>query len=133
MSCYNVPLLGFIVAKQVKKEPMISGSGIPQVEGILTRRLKMNWFSILYNKFIGGLICLAVGLSVGREGPSVQMGACIGEGISNKFRKFENEEKKHTANYTKLIDQSKIQLNTIISSLKEKLQTLGLNINTISL
>ena len=86
-------LLGFIVAKQVKKEPMISGSGIPQVEGILTRRLKMNWFSILYNKFIGGLICLAVGLSVGREGPSVQMGACIGEGISNKFRKFENEEK----------------------------------------
>ena len=86
-------LLGFIVAKQVKKEPMISGSGIPQVEGILTRRLKMNWFSILYNKFIGGLICLVVGLSVGREGPSVQMGACIGEGISNKFRKFENEEK----------------------------------------
>ena len=85
--------LGYIVAKQVKKEPMISGSGIPQVEGILTRRLKMNWFTILYNKFIGGLICLAVGLSVGREGPSVQMGACIGEGISSRLKKLENEEK----------------------------------------
>ena len=85
--------LGYIVAKQVKKEPMISGSGIPQVEGILTRRLKMNWFRILYNKFIGGLICLGVGLSVGREGPSVQMGACIGEGISDKLKKLENEEK----------------------------------------
>jgi len=86
-------ILGYIVAKQVKKEPMISGSGIPQVEGILTRRLKMNWFSILYNKFIGGLICLGVGLSVGREGPSVQMGACIGEGISHGFDKLENEER----------------------------------------
>ena len=86
-------LLGYIVAKQVKHEPMISGSGIPQVEGILTRRLKMNWFSILYNKFIGGLICLGVGLSVGREGPSVQMGACIGEGISHRFNKLDNEEK----------------------------------------
>ena len=85
--------LGYFVALQVKKEPMISGSGIPQVEGILTRRLKMNWFTILYNKFIGGLICLAVGLSVGREGPSVQMGACIGEGISKGFNKLENEEK----------------------------------------
>ena len=86
-------VLGYIVAKQVKKEPMISGSGIPQVEGILTRRLKMNWFRILYNKFIGGLICLGVGLSVGREGPSVQMGACIGEGVSDKLKKLENEEK----------------------------------------
>ena len=86
-------LLGYIVAKQVKNEPMISGSGIPQVEGILTRRLKMNWFNILYNKFIGGLICLGVGLSVGREGPSVQMGSCIGEGISHRFNKLDNEEK----------------------------------------
>ena len=86
-------ILGYIVAKQVKKEPMISGSGIPQVEGILTRRLKMNWFRILYNKFIGGLICLGVGLSVGREGPSVQMGACIGEGVSKNLKKLENEEK----------------------------------------
>jgi len=86
-------VLGYIVAKQVKKEPMISGSGIPQVEGILTRRLKMNWFTVLYNKFIGGLICLCAGLSVGREGPSVQMGACIGEGIAKKLNKLENEEK----------------------------------------
>ncbi|MGL6104587.1 chloride channel protein [Romboutsia sp.] len=85
--------LGYIVAKQVKNEPMISGSGIPQVEGILTRRLKMNWFSVLFNKFIGGFICLGAGLSVGREGPSVQMGACIGEGVAKKLNKLENEEK----------------------------------------
>ncbi|MEG0855448.1 MAG: ClC family H(+)/Cl(-) exchange transporter [Terrisporobacter sp.] len=86
-------LLGFIVGRMVKKEPMISGSGIPQVEGILTRNLKQNWFMVLLYKFIGGLICLGAGLSLGREGPSVQMGACIGEGISKKTKKLDNEKK----------------------------------------
>lgn len=86
-------VLGFIVGKMVKKEPMISGSGIPQVEGILTRNLKQNWFTVLFYKFVGGLICLIAGLSVGREGPSVQMGACVGEGVSEKTNKFDNEKK----------------------------------------
>lgn len=86
-------VLGYLVALQVKKEPMISGSGIPQVEGILTRRLKTNWFKVLINKFIGGLICLGAGFSVGREGPSVQMGACVGEGIAKNLGRCENEEK----------------------------------------
>ena len=86
-------LLGFIVGKMVKKESMISGSGIPQVEGILTRNLKQNWFMVLIYKFIGGLICLGAGLSLGREGPSVQMGACVGEGISEKTNKLDNEKK----------------------------------------
>ena len=86
-------ILGFVVGRMVKKQPMISGSGIPQVEGILTRNLKQNWFNVLVYKFIGGLICLGAGLSLGREGPSVQMGACIGEGISEKTKKLDNEKK----------------------------------------
>lgn len=85
--------LGFIVGKMVKKEPMIGGSGIPQLEGILTRNLKQNWFTVLIYKFLGGLICIGAGLSLGREGPSVQMGACIGEGISEKTNKLDNEKK----------------------------------------
>ena len=85
--------LGYIVGKCLKKQPMISGSGIPQVEGILTRNLKINWFSVLMYKFVGGLICLCAGLSVGREGPSVQMGACIGEGVSKNLKNLDNEEK----------------------------------------
>lgn len=86
-------LLGYIVGKCLKKQPMISGSGIPQVEGILIRKLKINWFSVLFYKFVGSLICLCAGLSVGREGPSVQMGACIGEGVSKKLKNLDNEEK----------------------------------------
>lgn len=86
-------ILAYIVSLMMKKEPMISGSGIPQVEGILVRKLRMNWISILINKFFGGLICLVAGLSVGREGPSVQIGASIGEGFSKIFKRISIEEK----------------------------------------
>ncbi|MGX4598467.1 chloride channel protein [Faecalimicrobium sp. JNUCC 81] len=97
---YSIPfvflilaILGYFVAKLSKKEPMISGSGIPQVEGTLIRKLNMNWLRVLMYKFIGGVACLGVGLSVGREGPSVQMGACIGQGVSSKLNKLDYEEK----------------------------------------
>jgi len=37
-------LLGYMVGILVKREPMISGSGIPQVEGLLLRYFNMNWW-----------------------------------------------------------------------------------------
>lgn len=86
-------LLGYIVGKFVKAEPMITGSGIPQVEGILLRKLKQKWYSVLILKFVGGLICLGAGLSLGREGPSVQIGGCVGEGFAETTKKMDNEKK----------------------------------------
>lgn len=86
-------LLGYIVGKSVKVEPMITGSGIPQVEGILLRKLKQKWYSVLILKFVGGLVCLGAGLSLGREGPSVQIGACVGEGYADTTKKMDNEKK----------------------------------------
>ena len=88
-----VTLLGLIVGFLVKREPMISGSGIPQVEGILMRKLNVNWLRVLIYKFIGGTISLATGLSVGREGPSVQMGAAVAEGFSKTLKRVKIEEK----------------------------------------
>jgi H+/Cl- antiporter ClcA len=78
----------------IKKEPMIKGSGIPQVEGILLRRLHMNWWRIIINKFCGGLLALGAGLSMGREGPSIQLGAAIGQGMG-KILKRPNLETKY--------------------------------------
>lgn len=59
------------------KDPMIYGSGIPQVEGVLANKLKMNPLSVLIRKFIGGTLCIGADLSVRREGPSIQLGAAI--------------------------------------------------------
>lgn len=86
-------LMSLFVTYCVKKEPNISGSGIPQVEGIITRRIETDWKKVLIYKFVGGIMCLAAGLSVGREGPSVQMGAAIGEGISKKANQMDYEHK----------------------------------------
>lgn len=86
-------IVGLFVGYLVKKEPMISGSGIPQVEGILLKKLKVNWLKVLIYKFIGGTISLGAGISVGREGPSVQMGASIGQGFTKIFKRMNLEEK----------------------------------------
>ena len=55
-------ILGALVGFMVRREPMISGSGIPQVEGELIGKLKMNWLKILIYKFLGGVISLGAGL-----------------------------------------------------------------------
>jgi H+/Cl- antiporter ClcA len=85
--------LAIVVGLMLKKDPMIGGSGIPQVEGILAGKLSMNWFSVLIRKFIGGTICIGAGLSVGREGPSIQLGAAAAQGLSKILRRSKMEEK----------------------------------------
>lgn len=75
-------LSGFLL----KIEPMISGSGIPQVElAQIGKFPPMNWLRVLITKFVGTLTALAAGLSVGREGPCVQMGAAVGVGVGTFF------------------------------------------------
>lgn len=83
----------YIVGIMVKRNPMISGSGIPQVEGILLGRLSANWWKVIIGKFIGGIISIGAGLSLGREGPSIQLGASVGQGFSKVFKRIKIEEK----------------------------------------
>ena len=85
--------LAWIVRKLVKWEPMISGSGIPQVEGEIAGRLSQNWKRVLPAKFAGGFLCMLGGLSLGREGPSIQLGAMAGQGISRALGRGKREEK----------------------------------------
>jgi len=77
----------------VKKEGNISGSGIPQVKGEMLDRLETKWIRVLAYKLIGGAVAIAAGLSVGREGPSVQLGAMAGKGFSKMTNKLKTEEK----------------------------------------
>ena len=80
------------VAFIVKKEPFCSGSGIPQVKGEIEGQLKTNWLSVILAKFIGGVMAIGAGLSLGREGPSIQLGAMVGKGFSRLSGRFREEE-----------------------------------------
>ncbi|MFC6463789.1 ClC family H(+)/Cl(-) exchange transporter [Marinilactibacillus sp. GCM10026970] len=71
----------FIIAILVRDEPNIKGSGIQDIEGQLQGVLKLNWFSILWRKFIGGSLAIGSGLALGREGPSIQLGGAVGQGV----------------------------------------------------
>lgn len=71
-------IVGLIIHYCVKKCSAISGSGIPQVEGVIYGRFQFNQpLRALILKFVGGLASIGMGLSLGREGPSVQMGAFV--------------------------------------------------------
>ncbi|MBR8701561.1 H(+)/Cl(-) exchange transporter ClcA [Fusobacterium sp. DD29] len=79
-------LIGFIVDYIAKKYPKISGSGIPQVKGILLRQLDYTkWFQELVAKFVSGVMGIGAGLSLGREGPSVQIGSYVAFGATKLF------------------------------------------------
>jgi len=77
----------------IRKEPLIKGSGIPQVEGFLLRKLDLNGYKVLIYKFVGGVLAIGSGLSLGREGPSIQIGAAVGKIFSGIFKRNKLEEK----------------------------------------
>lgn len=57
--------------------PEITGSGIPQVKSFLKgKEVRMN-FRSLTAKLVGGILALGCGMPLGREGPTVQIGASL--------------------------------------------------------
>ena len=57
--------------------PYAGGSGIPHVEAVVKGELPLAPFVLVPVKFVGGWLAIGSGLALGREGPSVQMGATI--------------------------------------------------------
>ena len=86
-------LFAVLVSLFVYKEPYISGSGIPQVKGELMGKIKTNWLRVLLLKFFGGIMAISSGLALGREGPSIQLGAMVGKGFSRLSGRLKTEEK----------------------------------------
>jgi CIC family chloride channel protein len=67
--------------------PNASGSGIPHVEAVLKGELPPAPFLLVPVKFVGGILAIGSGLALGREGPSVQMGASLAHLVGAVFRR----------------------------------------------
>ena len=89
----GLAFLAFVVTFFMKKYPMSSGSGIPQVKGQLQGYFKNNWFTTAFAKFIAGTLAMFAGLSLGREGPSVQLGASMGQMVSSRLAETERHKR----------------------------------------
>jgi CIC family chloride channel protein len=67
--------------------PHASGSGIPHVEAVLRGKLPPAPFLLIPVKFLGGVLAIGAGLALGREGPTVQMGASLAHLVGRIFRR----------------------------------------------
>lgn len=76
--------LGFWLMRRYA--PDTSGSGIPQIEGMLEGYFPLVWQRVLPIKFLSGILLLGGGMVLGREGPTIQMGGSIGKMVADWFR-----------------------------------------------
>ncbi|MBI1317631.1 MAG: H(+)/Cl(-) exchange transporter ClcA [Candidatus Hydrogenedens sp.] len=85
-----IPLVGIIGAVigyfTTRIAPEAAGSGIPHVKGVLMHVGDLSWARVLPVKYFGGLFSIGAGFSLGREGPTIQMGAAVGKLVSDVLR-----------------------------------------------
>jgi CIC family chloride channel protein len=73
---------GFLLLKFF---PDARGSGVPQTEAAYHLRQGDIPGRVAFGKFLTGALCIGSGHSMGREGPSVQIGASLASAIGKRF------------------------------------------------
>ena len=71
--------------------PDATGSGIPVVEAELQKEQPEAPLRLIPVKFIGGVLAMGAGLALGREGPTIQMGASLAHLFGTTFRRNSDE------------------------------------------
>lgn len=66
--------------------PETAGSGIPDLKSVVLGDKQLFWKRVLPVKFLAGVAGISSGLTLGREGPTVQMGGATGIMVSTWFK-----------------------------------------------
>ncbi|MFW8565944.1 ClC family H(+)/Cl(-) exchange transporter [Orrella sp. 11846] len=70
----------------IRFAPYASGSGVQHIEAVMREEINPPKFAALPVKFIGGIFAVIPQLALGREGPTIQMAAIIGQYCAKLFR-----------------------------------------------
>jgi len=73
--------------------PEAGGSGIQEIEGAMSGVREVRWLRVLPVKFFGGLIAISSGMVLGREGPTIHLGASAGAALADRYGVSELERR----------------------------------------
>lgn len=73
-------IVALLFAYCYEKRPNLRGGGIPTSIGILRGIISFRWLGNLIGTFLLSLTSFLIGVPLGNEGPSVQMGTAVGRG-----------------------------------------------------
>ncbi len=89
-------VIGILAALLLKVEPSCQGGGIPTSIAILRGLITFRWLRNIFTLFFSAMLTYLVGVPLGNEGPSVQIGTALGRGSIRMLTRKESAWDRYT-------------------------------------